>query len=120
MEVVNYQIEELRSIKELRDILSGEESTRNAWLFLSTEGYHGTRITLDDLESILRDESDISASVNGRYWITVLLVYPQRVSAGVGVLQFGELLVDLDDIQWLREKVRETITEVQISQIGNL
>jgi hypothetical protein len=119
-----YAIEEIRTIKELRSIFSGEESAKDSWLFLSTGGYHGTQITLDDLESILRDENDINASVNGRYWITILIVYPQKVSASIGALEipllkYGEILVDLDDIQWLREKVRETIQEVQISQIGN-
>ena len=114
-----YEITELRTIKELRDIFDGEESTRNAWLFLSTGGNHGTKITLDDLESILRDESDVTDSINGRYWITALIVYPQEVSGKAGILSFGELFVDIEDIQWLREIVRKTLLEVQISQVGN-
>jgi hypothetical protein len=121
----NYKVEEIRTIKDLKNIFSEEES-ENAWLFLSTEGYHGTKFNLDDLEYILRDEGELTASINGRYWITILVVYPQRVSANVGVcdisplLKYGEIMIDIDDIAWLRETVRSTLKKVENSQYGNL
>ena len=122
----NYKIEELRTIKDLKDIFKGENAEKDAWLFLSTEGHHGTRLNLDDLEGILRDESELTASLNGRYWLTVLVVYPQRVSAWTGfsriipLLKYGEILIDLDDIAWLRETVRSTLKNVEESQYGNI
>jgi len=118
-----YKIEEIKTIKELKDIVFDKD---DMWLFLSTEGYHGTRLTLDDLEAILRDESEMTADINGRYWLTVLVVYPQSVSAYTGIgrllplLKYGEIMIDLDDISWLREAVRNTILNVQESQKGNI
>ena len=111
-----YQIEELRTIKELRDIYA-EHTPRSAWLFLSLKSEHGTDLTLDDLELILTDESNITHSVNGRWWVTALIVYPQLTSASI--LEFAEVMIDTDDVQWLREKVRETLVEVEASQYGN-
>jgi hypothetical protein len=122
----NYKVEEIRTIKDIKDIFQKEESEGDAWLFLSTEGNHGTRLNLDDLESILRDENELTASINGRYWLTVLIVYPQRVSAQTGIsriiplLKYGELLIDLDDIPWLRKTVKKTLKEVEKSQYGNI
>jgi len=117
----SYTVEELRTMKDLRDIFAEENAERDAWLFLSTEGEHGTTLTLDDLEIILRDQHTLTRSENGRYWITVLVVFPKRVSAKVGpLLQYGELIVDENDLQWLRDKVRETLVEVEASQYGNI
>ncbi len=112
----SYKIEELRTIKELRDIYN-EHTPKSAWLFLSLGGYHGTRLTLDDLELLLVDQSNIAKSVNGRWWISALVVYPKRTS--VHILEYAEIMVDMDDVQWLREKVRETLVEVEASQYGN-
>lgn len=111
-----YQVDELRTIKEVRDIYA-EHSTRSAWMFLSLKSKHGTDLTLDDLELILTDESNITSSANGRWWVTILIVYPQLTSASI--LEFAEVLIDSDDVQWLREKVRETLVEVEASQYGN-
>ena len=116
LQATSYKIEEIRTIKDLRDIYS-EKTTKEAWLFLSLRGYHGTELTLDDLELILEDQSNISSSVNGRWWITALIVYPQLTSASI--LEYAEIMVDSDDVQWLREKVRETLVEVEASQYGN-
>lgn len=112
----SYKIEELRTIKELRDIYS-RYSTKEAWLFLSLGGFHGTKLTLDDLELLLADQSNIAKSVNGRWWVTGLVVFPELTS--VAILNFAEIMIDSDDVQWLREKVRETLTEVEASQYGN-
>jgi hypothetical protein len=112
----SYKIEELRTIKDLRDIYS-RYSTKEAWLFLSLGGFHGTKLTLDDLELLLTDQSDIAKSVNGRWWVTILVVWPEYSSASF--LNFGEVMIDSEDIQWLRERVRETLKEVEASQYGN-
>ena len=116
LETTSYKIEEIRTIKELRDIYN-EYSVKDAWLFLSIAGFHGTDLTLDDIELILENQSDISDSVNGRWWITALVVYPQRTS--VAILNYADIMVDSEDIQWLREKVRETLVEVEASQYRN-
>lgn len=112
----SYQIEELRTIKDLKDIYS-QYSTKEAWLFLSLGGFHGTKLTLDDLELLLADQSNIASSVNGRWWVTALVVYPERTS--VAILNYADIMIDTDDVQWLREKVRETLKEVEASQYGN-
>lgn len=115
-EVTRYNVEELRTIKDLKDIYLNNK-VEDAWLFLSTEGEHGTKLKLDDLEIILRGEHNLTESVNGRYWITALVVFPKRVYGNF--LSFGEIIIDMDDIQWLRDKVRETLIEVEASQYGN-
>ena len=111
-----YSFEELRTLNDLKEIYS-DRTAKDAWLFLSLVGEHGTALTLDDLELILRDESNISSSINGRYWVTVLVIFPYEVVAKS--LTFGELMIDSDDVQWLRDKVRETLIEVEASQYGN-
>ncbi len=112
----SYQIEELRTIKELKDIYNNH-TTKEAWLFLSLGGFHGTTLTLDDLELLLADQSNIAKSVNGRWWVTGLVVFPQLTS--VNILNFAEVMIDADDIPWLRQKVRETLINVEASQYGN-
>ena len=117
----SYKIEELRTIKDLRDVYN-ENSTKDAWLFLSLGGFHGTKLTLDDLELLLADQSNIAKSVNGRWWVTALVVYPQRTSVAMGnipVMEFADIMIDADDVQWLRDKVRKTLVEVRASQYGN-
>ena len=116
LEKNSYKIEELRTIKDLRDIYN-THTPKSAWPFLSLVGFHGTSLTLDDLELILENQSNITESVNGRWWITILVVYPLRTS--VSILEFGDIMIDSEDIQWLREKVRETLVEVEASQYGN-
>ena len=111
-----YEFEELRTIKEVKDIYD-QVTTREAWLFLSLGGQHGTKLSLDDLELILEDKHTFSSSVNGRYWITVLIVWPEKTH--VDILQYGELIIDADDLAFLRDKVRETLIEVEASQYGN-
>ena len=113
---VSYKYEELRTIKDLKDIYETHKVSE-AWLFLSLGGFHGTNLTLDDLELILEDQSNITKSVNGKWWVTILVVFPFKTS--FASLTFGDISVDLDDIQWLREKVRETLVEVEASQYGN-
>ncbi len=116
LQTTSYKYEELRTIKDLRDIYN-DHTVKDAWLFLSLGGFHGTNLTLDDLELILEDQSNITTSINGRWWITILVVFPRKTS--FSTLTFGDIMVDAEDIQWLREKVRETLVEVEASQYGN-
>jgi hypothetical protein len=112
-----YTYEELRTIKEVKDIYTDGVTAKDAWLFLSLRSEHGTNLTLDDLELILVDQHNLTTSVNGRYWVSILIVYPDRTSAQT--LHFAEVMIDMDDISWLRDKVRETLVEVEASQYGN-
>lgn len=116
--VDSYVFEELRTIKEVKDIYSEDITAKDAWLFLSLKSEHGTNLTLDDLELLLVDQHTIAKSVNGRWWISILVVWPQRTSTQT--LQFGEVMIDIDDVAWLRDKVRETLVEVEASQYGNV
>ncbi len=110
---------EINTLRELKEIYSSNEGLEK-WLLLSTGGYHGTYLTLDDVESILIGESAFSEAVNGKYWITVLLVYPERGEASEINVRYGDVAVELDDIQWLRERVRESIDKICFSQEGNV
>ena len=113
LEKTSYKFEELRTIKELRDVFTNN-GPGDAWLFLSIPAFHGTDLTLDDIELILDNQSNIAKSVNGRWWITALVVYPKRTS-----LAYADIMIDSDDVQWLRERVRETLKYVEDSQYGN-
>lgn len=110
---------EINTLRELKEIYSSNE-TLDKWLLLSTGGYHGTYLTLDDVESILRGESQFSEAVNGKYWVTVLLVYPERGEASEIQVRYGDIPIEFDDIQWLREKVRDSLDKIQFSQEGNI
>ena len=115
-EINSYTFEELRTLKDVKDIYQ-EFTTKDAWLFLSLEGEHGTALSLDDLELILSGQHNLTDNVNGRYWVTVLIVWPRKTSSQI--LQFGEVMLDQEDISFLRDKVRETLIEVEASQYGN-
>lgn len=109
---------EINTLRELKEIYSDEETEK--WLLLSTGGYHGTYLTLDDIEAIIRGESSFSDPVNGKYWITILLVFPHSAEGVELNIRWGDISVDLDDVQWLREKVRESLLKIHSSQEGNI
>lgn len=81
------------------------------WLFVGTSGVHGTYLTLDDAEAILRAGE---ARAEEDAWpprVTVLIVYPRRVWC-----RYGDVAVTLDDVAWLREQVALTLVAVAESQ----
>jgi hypothetical protein len=113
----SYKGAEINTMRELREIWG--KSDEEKWLFLSTGGYHGTHLTIDDLESILHNESEFSEDVVGKYWLTILVLFPKKLSTFELIIRWGDVAVDLNDAQWLRERVRETLQLVADSQEGN-
>lgn len=94
---------------------SGIADSRN-WIFLSTGGVHGSKNTIQDAEYILRGEDpDEEPLPNGRTLITVLIVQP--VSC---VLYWGEVQVNMDDLNYLRRLIRSTLENIADSQGGNI
>lgn len=109
---------EITNLRELKELWSDEEKEK--WLLLSTGGYHGTYLTLDDIESILRGESQFSEEVNGKYWVTILVIYPQTMLHQEFNIRWGDIPIDLEEVQWLRERVRESLHKIEFSQEGNI
>lgn len=107
---------EITNLRELKELWSDEQEK---WLLLSTGGHHGTYLTLDDIESILRGESAFSEEVNGKYWITILLIYPSSMRHLEFNIRWGDIPIDLEEVQWLRERVRESLLAIEFSQEGN-
>jgi hypothetical protein len=109
--------EVVQEIMNFRDVLShfGENGadTEN-WLFCSTQGWHGTYKTLNDCERIIKGE-DETWLPKGAY-ITVLIIEPKAVR-----IKWGEIHVKhLDQVEWLRKRVRETLDAISITQEGNV
>jgi hypothetical protein len=109
---------EINTLRELKEIYNSDDSVK--WLLLSTGGYHGTYLTLDDVESIIRGESEFSEDVNGKYWITILLIFPGKVTHNEFNIRWGDIALDLSDVQFLREAVRDSLRQIQESQEGNV
>lgn len=104
-------------IKELitfRDVVNHyKEEGEGSWLFLSTEGFHGSDWTLADCERILKDE-DKDFTPQGAY-ITVLILDPKAVS-----LKWGNVkLKNLQEVEWLRKRVKETLDKITKAQEAN-
>jgi hypothetical protein len=111
-----YEIREIRSIQEIYNLFpNGIANSRN-WIILSSGGVHGTFNTLDDVEYILRGEDEDEEPLpNGRTLITVLIVQPVAC-----VLLWGEVMVNMEDVQYLRKLVRSTLENIVDSQGGNV
>lgn len=111
-----YEIKEIRSIQEIYALFPNGIADRRNWIFLSTGGVHGTDNTIDDAEYILRGEDlDEEPLPNGRTLITLLIVQPVAC-----VLLWGEVQVNMEDLQYLRKLVRSTLENIVDSQGGNL
>lgn len=109
----HYEVKQMKSIEDVREIFDDLDdiSWDMNWLFLSTSGVHGSYISLDDLESW--DETE-----EGYEWprfITILIVHPRLV-----VIRYGEILIQPEDVPYLRECVKRTIEAITKSQEGNL
>ncbi len=109
---------EINTFRELKELYNDEEE--ESWLLLSTGGFSGTQLTLDDVESILVGESPLTDPINGKYWITILLIYPKKYEAGTLEIRYGDVSIDQGDVQWLREAVRESLLAIKDSQEGNV
>ena len=111
-----YEIAEIRSMQEIYTLFPNGVADGRNWIFLSTGGIHGSDNTIEDAEYILRGEDpDEEPLPNGRTLITVLIVRPAAC-----VLLWGEVQVNLDDLNYLRRLVRSTLENVTDSQGGNI
>lgn len=111
----SYEVQEIRSIRDVKETFPGGEADHLNWLFCSTSGRHGSYKTLDEIENILRGKDDKTRPFeNGKYTATVLIVHPR-----LGILKYGEIQVGLSDVALLRRLVASTLVAVAISQEGN-
>jgi len=111
-----YKTIEIRTMQEIRDLFPNGIADERNWIFLSTGGIHGSDNTIIDAEYILRGEDpDEEPLSNGRTLITVLIVHPATC-----VLRWGEVQVNMDDLNYLRKLVRSSIDSIHYSQGGNI
>lgn len=119
----DYLVSEIKSLKEIRDYFPDGKS-EDHWLFLSVGGKHGTNITLDDIERIIRGEDPFWKPINdSKFYVTVLVVHPKRTAAVSGklpLIEFSELLISQDDVDFLRKCIKSTFISIKKSQEGNL
>jgi hypothetical protein len=111
MNVEGYEVvNELTSFRDVAALLK----TNNSWVFLGTGGWHGTSMSLDDCDSILR--GDHEKWLPGGAYITVFIIDPAKVS-----VKWGEIhLRNLNEVEYLREKVAETLEKIKESQQNNV
>lgn len=103
-------------MQEIRELFPNGIADELNWLFVGTSGVHGSYNKIDDVEYILRGEDPEEEPLpNGRALITVLIVHPRRC-----VLRWGEVQVNMEDLNYLRKLVRSTIENIQFSQGGNV
>lgn len=109
---IRYDIETMREVKE---IFNDGYDPRLNWLFVSMQGIHGSYLSLDEVEEIIRGESEFTESVNGRYYVTILIIHPR-----LATIKWGEILVGLNDVDFLRKIVRNTLEAINESQERNI
>lgn len=110
--VEGYEV--VKEITSFRDIVNHfKEQSEPSLLLLSTEGWHGSDWTLDDCERILKDEDEVWTT-KGAY-ITVLILSPVSVS-----LKWGNVRIKtLQEVEWLRKKVKESLDRILETQAVN-
>jgi len=104
-----YETEEIRSLRDIKRIFVDGYEHKNNWFFCSTQGEHGTHLTLDDVEEKLYSKDE-----KGKYWITVLVIQPRLCN-----LYYGDIQVSLKDIPFLRQLVKNTLEVIPKTQRGN-
>ena len=111
-----YNTAEIRSMQEIYEWFPNGVADQRNWIFLSTGGVHGSLNTIEDAEYILRGEDpDEEPLPNGRTLITVLIV-----RSAACMLLWGEVQVNMDDLQYLRKLVRSSLENIHESQGGNI
>ena len=112
---MHYTVQELTSIQELRKFFPNGVANELNWILCSTGGIHGNDYSLDDAEYILRGEDPKNLPLpNKKTYITVLYVLPRMCS-----IMYGEIQVNLEDINYLRRLVRSSLEYINKSQEGN-
>lgn len=104
-------------VKELitfRDVAAAVKENPDLWIFCGTEGWHGTKISLNECEAMIKGKHETWTA--GGAYITVFLIDPKRVS-----IKWGEVsLKTINEIEWLRKKVEFTVQAIMESQIDNV
>jgi hypothetical protein len=111
-----YEVIEIRSMQEIYSLFPNGIANKRNWIILSTGGIHGSTNTIEDAEYILRGEDlDEEPLPNGRTLITVLIVQPASC-----MLLWGEIQVNMEDLNYLRKLVRSSLENINDSQGGNI
>ena len=109
----HYQIMEITSMEEVREIFPEPQANALNWLLCSTSGVHGSYATLDELDHPELDfDGEDLANFEPR--ITVLIIQPRLVC-----LHYGDIEVTPEDRKYLRALVRTSLDYIPISQEGN-
>lgn len=106
---------EITTMREVKKSFEPGYDPNLNWLFVGTSALYGSSLSLDEIEEILLDESEYSEAVNGRYYVTILILHGR-----IPVIKYGEVLASLEDIEWLRGVVRRTIIAIKESQDRNV
>lgn len=104
----HYTVKDLESMEKIRAVFPEGKADSMNWLVLSTSGVHGSYTTLDELEAERGDP-------NHGQLITALIIQPRLC-----VLHAGEIVVEPDDVPYLRELVRSSLDAMRASQEGNV
>ena len=109
----HYSIDEIHSIDDVRHIFPNGLANEMNWCFLSTDGVHGTSVTLDDLEH--PDDEMREWLEHEPMMITVLIIQPRLVCC-----LYGHFEIMKEEISYLRGLVASTLEAVGKSQEGNV
>lgn len=111
-----YRGEELRTVKELREIFPDGIANEYNWVFCSQQCFHGDSTTLDEVEEIILGGKKAKARpIDGKWSITVLVVCPRTTC-----LKYGYIEIGIDDVEFMRSLVRTTLELLPITQKGNV
>ena len=114
---LHYQVVDLGKTSEecwtaLRNIFAGGGPDEMNLLMGSTDGVHGHSTTLDDIRDGVLEEL-LEHEVEPRF--TVLVIHPRLCC-----LKVGNVLVETDEqMEWLRDMIRRSVTAFAASQLGN-
>lgn len=111
---MSYQtVNELTSFRDVVMHFQNAEPDAENMILLSTGGWHGSYKTLDDCERILKNQD--KDWLPGGAYVTVLIIDTKNVS-----MKWGEIrLKTLSEVEWLRNKIRETLDLIPITQEAN-
>lgn len=105
-------------MREVRKSFESGYDPKLNWLFVGVDAkvpLYGSNLSLDEIEEIIKEESDFSDPINGKYLATVLIVH-----ARIPAVKYGEVMVSAEDIDWLRGIVRGTLEAINEGQEGNV
>ncbi len=108
-------VTEVTTMREVKKSFEPGYDPKLNWLFIGTSWLYGSKLTLDQIEEVINGESEFYDAINGRYYATVLIVHPR-----IPAMKYGDILVNLDDVEWLRGIVEATIVAVNEDQEENV